>query len=198
MHGLVCKSLEEFVRSRHGDDTWLRIVQASALHVSRFEILSSYDDLLMRDVFLAAFRELGLTNTALLEDIGHWICTHPPLEAARRLIRFSGTNFVDLVYSLDEMHERARIALPGLEMPRVQLTQTSSEDFDIRSIWHLEGSGAVLTGLLRAMSDDYGVLVLIDPGERSFDGTLWQEKLTMRIFDPTHQAPREFTLGDVA
>lgn len=198
MHGLICKSLEEFVRDQHGDEVWQRIVQVSGLPVNRFEALRSYDDELMQSVFMSTFQELGRANTLVLEDIGHWICTHPPLEPVRRLIRFSGTSFVDLIYSLDEIHDRARIALPGLGLPKFYVTERGPNDFRVRSAWHLEGGGAVLTGILRAMADDYGALALIEIGARQQIGETWEETLSVNIFDQAHQAPREFTLGDVS
>lgn len=198
MHGLICKSLEEFVRDQHGDEVWQQIVQVSGLPVNRFEALRSYDDDLMQSVFISTFQELGRANTLVLEDIGHWICTHPPLEPVRRLIRFSGTSFVDLIYSLDEIHDRARIALPGLGLPKFYVMEHGPNDFRIRSAWHLEGGGAVLTGILRAMADDYGALALIEIGARQQIGETWEETLSVNIFDQAHQAPREFTLGDVS
>ncbi|SDZ14490.1 Haem-NO-binding [Jannaschia faecimaris] len=198
MHGLICKSLEAFVRDQHGEDTWHRIVQASDLPYPRFEALRSYDDDLMTRVFDMASRELGRSFAAPLEDIGHWICTHPPLEAVRRLIRFSGTCFVDLIYALDEVHDRARIALPGLGLPKFTVTELAPNDFFIISVWHLRGGGAFLTGVLRAMADDYGALALIDAGDRRKVDGKWHETLTVRIFDQAHHKPREFMLSDIS
>lgn len=198
MHGLICKSLEAFVRDQHGDGTWQRIVEVSGLAADRFEALRTYDDEMMEQVFVTTFKELGRFNTVVLEDIGHWICTHPPLEAVRRLIRFSGTSFVDLIYSLDEIHDRARIALPGLGLPRYFVAEPAPNVFRIRSSWHLEGGGAVLTGILRAMADDYGALALIEMGERIELEGIWNETVSIDIFDQAHQEPREFTLGDVS
>lgn len=197
MHGLICKALEEFVRDQHGADTWERICRRANLPLTRFEALRSYDDTMMEGVFVVAFDELGRSTNIVLEDIGHWLCTHPPLERVRRLIRFSGNSFVDLVYSLDEIHDRARIALPGLGLPKVRVTEHGANDFRIRCSWHVSGGSSVFTGILRAMADDYGALALIDIGERTQVDGIWHEMLSVRIFDQSHQAPREFNLGEV-
>ena len=195
MHGLICKSLESFVRDRHGDRIWQDIVRRSVSPVDRFESLRRYDDEMMERVFSTTFQALNRSNAAVLEDVGHWICTHPPLEPVRRLIRFSGTSFVDLIYSLDEIHDRARIALPGLGLPKFFPSEMAPNDFLIRSSWHFEGGGAVLTGMLRAMADDYGALAIIESQDRLKEGQIWEESLSVQIFDQSHQAPREFTLG---
>ena len=198
MHGLICKALEGFVRNQHGAETWKRIALRSGLRFTEFEALRSYDDAQMEGVFLTAFQELERSNTALLEDVGHWICTHPPLEPVRRLIRFSGTSFVDLIYSLEDLHDRARIALPGLNLPKYALSELAPNTFEVLSTWHLEGSGAVLTGILRAMADDYGALAIIERGHRECVDGRWREPVTVSIFDQAHQEPREFTLGQEA
>ncbi|CTQ50319.1 heme NO-binding domain-containing protein [Jannaschia donghaensis] len=195
MHGLICKSLEEFVRDQHGEAVWRQICLRSRAPSGGFEGLRSYDDALMEVVFATAFDELGQSRSGLLEDIGHWICTHPPLEPVRRLIRFSGTSFVDLIYSLEDIHDRARIALPGLGLPKFSMTEPTANTFRICSVWHMEGGGAVLTGILRAMADDYGALALIEPGQSDRKNGKWHEFVGVTIFDQAHQEPREFTLG---
>lgn len=195
MHGLICKSLEAFVRDQHGDETWEGVAAASGLSASRFEALCSYDDSVMREVFLQVFKVLKCDNSALLEDVGHWLCVHPPLEPVRRLIRFSGTGFVDLLYSVGEFHDRTRIALPGLALPRLRIEEPRPCEFELHSIWHLEGGAAVLTGVLRAMADDYGALAVIEARDRRQDGALWHETLSVRVFDAAFQEPRAFALG---
>lgn len=195
MHGLICKSLEVFIRDQHGDNVWDRVVAASGAPVTRFESLRRYDDEMMQEVFVQVFKALNTTNTAVWEDLGHWLCVHPPLEPVRRLIRFSGTGFVDLLYSVGDFHDRTRIALPGLDVPRFRIEEPRPNEFEIHSTWHLEGSSAFLTGVLRAMADDYGALALIDAQGRRRENGLWLETLSVRVFDATFQEPREFALG---
>lgn len=195
MHGLICKSLEAFVRDQHGDDVWDRVIVASGSPVACFEALRTYDDEIMREVFIQVFKAVGSTNTAVFEDVGHWLCVHPPLEPVRRLIRFSGTCFVDLLYSVGDLHDRTRLALPGLELPRFRIEEPRPNEFEVHSIWYLEGSSAVLTGVLRAMADDYGALALIEAQDRVLQDGLWHEMLSVRVFDASFQEPREFALG---
>lgn len=195
MLGLICKSFEGFVRDQHGDAAWSRIRVAAGLSFDRFEVLRNYDTAVLAKVTRATVAELGRPHTAVLEDIGHWICTHPPLEPIRRLIRFSGTDFVDLLYALDEMHDRTRIAWPGLQMAEFRTTQQGPGDFSVACHSGIPGAAAVLTGVLRAMADDYGTLAIIESDRADGDGV---ERVTVRVFDQTFQAPREFNLGTVA
>ena len=195
MHGLICKSLEGFVIDRHGEPVWSQIREGLDLPFEHFEALHTYDDAVMTNLVAAAAKHLSQPRLSLLEDIGHWICTHPPLEAIRRLIRFTGATFVDLIYAFEEVQDRARIALPGFTLPSFRVEEDASGQFIITSHWMVGGGGAVATGILRAMADDYGVLALIEPVgiERDADG--WKERIEIRLFEAEFQQPREFSFG---
>ncbi len=195
MHGLICKSLEGFVIDRHGVSVWSEIRDIVDLPFERFEALHTYDDALMTDLVAATARRLGQPRLSLIEDIGHWICTHPPLEAVRRLIRFNGATFVDLIFAFEEVQDRARIALPDLTLPGFRVTEDAPGRFIVTSDWTVAGGGAMATGILRAMADDYGVLALIETvGIERVDGG-WRERVEIRLFEAEFQTPREFSFG---
>ena len=61
---------------------------------------------------------------------------------------------------MDDLHERVRLAIPDLIMPPLTLSQLSEEEYSLRVAEGLPGFGHVLSGLLRAMGDDYGALVI--------------------------------------
>ncbi|WP_179379747.1 heme NO-binding domain-containing protein [Jannaschia marina] len=192
---MICKSLEGFVIDQCGSDAWAEVRHDLPVPETGFEALRSYDDALSQDVFARACAATDRSHDALLEDLGHWICVHPPLEPVRRLMRFSGTGFVDFLYALDEVPSRIRIALPGLEVPDFHLLQLDPGVFRIRLHWHVPGGGAFLTGVLRAMADDYGTLALIERADCTREDGGWHETLHVSIFDQAHQEPREFRLG---
>ncbi|WP_299816043.1 heme NO-binding domain-containing protein [uncultured Jannaschia sp.] len=197
MHGLICKTLEEFVIAQHGSRVWAGIRRNADAPHGRFEALRTYDADLMIRLIDATGARLNRPVTAILEDIGHWICTHPPLEHVRRLIRFSGRTFVDLLYSLDELHDRGRMALPGMDLPHFEIAEPKANAFHVTSRWSFPGAGAVLAGSLRAMADDYGTLALIDTGRARRIGDVWIDEVTVQVIEQAYQAPREFTLGGV-
>lgn len=195
MHGLICKAVEGFVTDQHGLGTWAEIRLAARLEFEHFESLRVYDQVLAERVFNAAAASLRRDRNALFEDVGAWICTHPPLDMVRRLIRFTGRTFVDLLYALDEVHDRASMAVPGLELPRFRLEREGEGEFEIHSRWRIAGGAAVLMGVLRAMADDYGALALIEAAEARLVEGDWQERVHIRVVDQEFQAPREFMLG---
>ncbi len=198
MHGLICKAVEGFVKDQHGPEAWADVRAAAGLGIASFESLRIYDPDVAEATIDAMTLTLGRTRDAVFEDIGQWICTHPPLEPVRRLIRFTGKTFVNLLYALDEVHERAAMAVPGLDLPRYHLDKDGAGEFEIQSRWHVAGGAAVLTGVLRAMADDYGTLALIDAGSVERVDGFWLERIHIRVVEQAFHEPREFTLGGIA
>ena len=159
MHGLINRSIENFLRDTYGDVTWHRI--ANRAGVSGFETMMHYDDAITTRLIEDSSAELRKPAAMVLEDVGAYLVTIEPL---RRLLRFGGTDFTDFLMSLDELDGRSRLALSDLDIPHVSTEQQTVGTFSVRVQARQSGWGAVLAGLLRAMADDYGALVLVhDP-----------------------------------
>ena len=159
-----------------------------------FEAMLDYDDNLTDRVINAAALRLDRPRDALLEDLGTYLVSHPDLERLRRLLRFGGTGFVDFLHSLDELPDRARMALPELELPELDLNEQRPDRFRLMCKSPLIGAGHVILGLLRAMADDYGSLAVLE-----HEGS-WPEGEIIRIdlLDPRFSEGRRFDLAGVA
>lgn len=197
MHGLICKAVEGFIRNQHGAEAWSAARARAELPFDSFEALRDYDAARVEGMLDAIAAVIGHGRDAMFEDIGHWICTHPPLERVRRLIRFTGATFTDLLYGLDEVHDRACMAVPGLNLPNYRLVRVGSGEYEAISRWSVAGGAALLTGALRAMADDYGTLALIEATGARREDEVWRETIAIRIVDAEFHQPREFTLGGV-
>jgi hypothetical protein len=162
MHGLINRSIQVFLRDTYGDDLWLAVASDAELGFDSFEAMLSYDDRLTSRVIDAAARRLHRSRETVLEDLGTFLVSHPSLERLRRLLRFGGVSFVDFLHSLDELEGRGRLALPDLELPRLRLSAPASDRFLLHCDARLPGAGFVMMGLLRAMADDYGALVVLE------------------------------------
>lgn len=162
MHGLVNKSIQCFVRDTYGAATWAAVVREARLGFDSFEPMLTYDPALTEAVVAAAAHQLQRSRETLLEDMGTYLVSHPHVEALRRLLRFGGVGFVDFLHSLEDLPGRARLAVADLDLPDLELTDTGPGCFALRCRSPLRGAGHVMMGLLRAMADDYGALVLLD------------------------------------
>lgn len=188
MHGLINKSVQAFLRDHYGQAIWTRVAERAGVGRDGFEAMLHYDDALTETLLRAAEAELNEPRAALLEDIGAYLAMTEPL---RRLLRFGGSDYWDFLYSLDDLQGRGLMALPDLDLPDLTLLADARGHFTLRITGSLPGWGAVLAGLLRAMADDYGALVVIEPLEPR--GSV--ERLRVLLLEADYSAGRRFDLA---
>ena len=191
MHGLINRSLQCFLRDTYGQPVWEAIARDADLGFAAFEAMLTYDNDLTDRVINAGAAILRRPRETLLEDMGHYLVSHESQIALRRLLRFSGINFADFVNSLEELPDRGRLALPDLDVPELQLTDYGAGRLSLKCTATLQGAGHILAGLLRAMADDYGALVMLDTLEADGGG----EVIAIQIADQAFNEARPFSLG---
>lgn len=183
MHGLINRSIESFLRDSYGEQAWLSIAAALEVEPAGFEPFRHYPDRLTLRLIATATRVLTKPEPELLEDVGAWLARTEP---ARRLLRFSGTDFADFVLALEELPGRARMVLPDLDMPRISVTAQGRAQFRVEVSHALPEWRSLIAGVLRAMSDDYGALALIvDEGSG----------IEVDVSDEAFFAGRDFDIG---
>ncbi len=191
MHGLINRAVQCFVRDTYGPGLWLRVVQEVGLPFDSFEPMLRYDADLTENVIDAAARILNRPREALLEDLGHYLVSHQNLESLRRLLRFGGVSFGDFLNSLEDLPGRGRLAVPDLDLPDLVLQDRGAQIYALSCRFPMPGVGHVMLGLLRAMADDYGALVLLE-----HDGMVaGVEVIAVHLADTSHTAGRRFDLA---
>ncbi len=194
MHGLINRSLESFLRATYGNDLWRRIMEKLDVGFDSFEAMLSYDDALTQALVDSAAHFLGKPRDDLLEDFGTWLVCSPKSERVRRLLRFGGVDYADLLQSLDDMPGRARLAVPDLELPALELRESGEGEFTLTCTFRQEGAAQVLLGILRALADDYGTLVFIELLARRGD----TDTLLIRLLEAGFSEGRDFSLAQEA
>ncbi|MEL6549781.1 MAG: heme NO-binding domain-containing protein [Pseudomonadota bacterium] len=171
MHGLINRGLQCFLRDTYGPETWAEVMQEADLGFTSFEAMLIYEDEVTQAVLELATVKLGKAPHDLLEDLGTYLVSHPNTQALRRLLRFGGVDFIDFLHSLDDLPGRARLAVPDLHLPWLELREMEDGSFTLRCGAGLPGYGHVMTGILRAMADDYGALAFLelDESRKTYD-----------------------------
>lgn len=190
MHGLINRSIQGFLRDTYGAATWAEVVQAARLGFDGFEPMLSYDPALTDTVLAAAAETLQRPRDSVLEDLGTYLVSHPNCEGVRRLLRFGGESFDDFIHSLEDLPERARLALPDLNLPALDLVECGAGHYQLHITAPISGAGHVMVGLLRAMADDYGALVLMEP----LAARAGAEVIDIQLLDQRHSLGRQFDL----
>ncbi|MCE5975187.1 heme NO-binding domain-containing protein [Sinirhodobacter sp. WL0062] len=188
MHGLINKSIQAFLRANYGQRLWLQVAERVGFESEGFEAMLRYDDQLTEDLLQASIEALDKPRGALLEDIGAYLAS---LEPIRRLLRFGGEDYWEFLQSLDELQGRGQMTLPDLELPELTLRTERADRFLLIVRSTINGWGAVMTGLLRAMADDYGALAMIEQADTA-DG---QEAVQVVLLEATFNEGRRFELA---
>lgn len=191
MHGLINRSIQCFLRDTYGPAVWRQVAHAAGLGFDSFEPLLTYDAALTEAVIETAARVLRRPRETVLEDLGTYLVSHPNLERLRRLLRFGGVTFQDFLHSLEDLPERSHLALPDLDLPHLRLEDQGDGIYRLHCSVMIPGVGHVIVGLLRAMADDYGALVLLDHNGLH-DGA---EVISVQLLDRRHSAGRRFVLA---
>lgn len=191
MHGLINRSIQVFLRHTYGEALWGRVAFEADLGFDSFEAMLAYDDDLTVRVIDAAAAALSRPRETVLEDLGTFLVSHPNLERLRRLLRFAGVDFVDFLHSLDDLPGRGRMAVPDLDLPLLELRGQGPERFLLICRAPFAGVGHVMVGLLRAMADDYGALVLLEHEGSGAAG----EVISIHLLEQRFSAGRRFEPG---
>jgi hypothetical protein len=189
MHGLMNRAIQGFVHEAYGPARWAEIARDIGLDAEGFEALMHYDDAMTEAALDSAARHLSRSRDAVLEDLGTFLVSGMPNRALRRLLRFGGPTFADFIHSLEELPGRARLALPDLDLPHLRLEEPQPDVFELYSTGY-PGIGLVLMGMLRAMADDYGALVLLD---HRCEGSC--EIVTTTLLEASYAAGSRFDLA---
>lgn len=194
MHGLIPASVQSFLLATYGHETWVRIADQARVPEGGFESMLLYEEDVLDRTLDAAARELEKDQASLLEDLGTYLISHPDVPALRRLLRFGGASFTDFLNGLEDLSGRAQLAVPGLDVPSLELKPLGSRRYRINYSWHRADGIHVVAGVLRAMADDYGAL--------AFSEIVTDEKgvayLEVSILDRKFSEGREFDLGAFA
>lgn len=191
MHGLVNTAIQSFCRDAYGGATWDRVMRASGTGLAEFEAMLTYDDAVTDEVLRAMADVLGKPREDILEDLGTYLVSHPNVESLRRLLRFGGVSFQEFLYSLDDLPDRARLAVPDLDLPALELRDHSATDYTLSVTSQLAGAGHVFVGILRAMADDYGALAFLEHAGRRAAS----ETISVRLVEQSYAEGRQFDLA---
>ncbi len=191
MHGLINRAIQCFVTDSYGTERWTEVTQLADLGFQEFEAMLSYDAALTPRVLDAVGEVLNRPRSEVMEDLGTYLVSHPNVEALRRLLRFGGVTFVEFLHSLDDLPDRARLAVSDLDLPRIALREHGRGSFTLECDSPIAGYGYVMMGILRVMADDYGTLALLDH-QGSGEGV---ETVSIALIETEFAEGRSFDLG---
>ncbi|AKO96059.1 MULTISPECIES: heme NO-binding domain-containing protein [Marinovum] len=191
MHGLINRAIQCFYRDTYGAPAWGEVVRRLELDFTEFEPMLHYGNELTQRMIGEMAAALGKDRETVLEDVGTYLISNPAVEAPRRLLRFGGETFLDFLHSLDDLPDRARLAVEDLVLPALELRDYGGNQFSLFCTGDFAGIGHVAVGVLRAMADDYGALVFLEHKGVSHGA----EVIEITLIEAAFAEGRAFELG---
>ena len=191
MHGLINRSFQNYMLDSYGSDPWLEVAARAGVSPPDFEAMLSYDDAIAPAILDAMGVVLRRPRNEVMEDVGTYLVSHPKTEAVRRLLRFGGVSFEDFLHSLDDLPDRARMAVAELHLPAIELHSHPSGCYSLICDGPIAGFGHLMMGVLRVMADDYGALALLDLHHNASG----RETVSIQLIESDYADGRSFQLG---
>ena len=195
MHGIFNRGLQCYVRDIFGTEVWEDCCTQAELPFFNFETMLKYEDGITDRVIEALAQVLRRPRDELLEDFGTYVVSEELLASVRRLLRFGGETYEEFLHSLEDLHDRAKMAIPDLDVPRLRLTAHPGNCFTLHYSFAKQGYGSIFLGLLRAMADDYGALVVVEHLARR-EGDLDADLFEISLLQTRTAVPKESALPD--
>ena len=199
MDGLIAKSVLHFLEAAHGVQCREAIASEVDTSASDLQSIGQHDTARALEFVACAARNLNRETSEIWEDIGTHLVTHPDLETVRRLLRFGGADFKEFLWSLDDLYDRAQLAVRGMDLPNLRLEPMDATLYSLRVSWPVvatsdqEVAGPLVLGALRAMADDYGALVFLElVSNQSADEAA---RIEVNLLEAGFAPARDFHLG---
>ncbi len=152
MHGLINRAFQDYLTARFGEALWAEVAARARVPEGGFERLLVYADQLTEDVLAAAAALTGHGREQLLSGFGTWLVPSAPFATPRRLLRFGGRELGGLIDRLDLWRERAVMAVPDLDLPRLRVRRVSDHMWRLRWSWERHGYAAAGIGFLSGLA----------------------------------------------
>jgi len=162
MHGTINRGFQSYVSSTYGSEIWNEVAELSGVRSVRFILLVSYDDDITDRMILSLGDVMKLTREKVLEDFGSFIVSEVPLRHVRRLLNFAGDDYNDFLRAVEGFRDRLKLALPGIDVPVLEVIEDSVDEFEINYRFEKKGFEAFILGILRGMATDFHTKIEVD------------------------------------
>ncbi|MBI5769923.1 MAG: heme NO-binding domain-containing protein [Verrucomicrobia bacterium] len=148
MYGMVNKTVQKLIVSRHGEAAWCEIKRRAGVTVDIFISSESYPDEITYKLVGAASEFLQLPAEQVLREFGeYWV-----IETAQKdygyLMTAGGRSLPEFLINLPRFHDRVALIYPNLAPPEFEVTDRTERSLRLHYISHRPGLTPFVEGLL--------------------------------------------------
>jgi hypothetical protein len=170
MHGLVNQGIHDLAVQLGGEQLWADIRAAADVDVENFIGMDNYADDVTYRLVRGSSSVLGISEFEVLQAFGtHWI-----LYTARRgygpIFDTMGGTLPEFLGSLDAMHARLSLSIPGLRPPSFVCEQRNHQQLRLEYWSHRPGLAPMVLGLLSGLGELFDVTLSVTHSIKQSDG----------------------------
>ena len=164
MYGLINKAVHDLVVTKFGEATWNEIARKAGVNDPHFISMEKYPDEVTYKLVGAASEVLKTPAEQILEAFGEYWTVYSAEAGFGHLLEFAGSNLVDFLKNLDNMHTRVALTFPKLEPPSFRVTDvTDLTDGSLRLHYYSKrpGLAPVAIGMVKGLGKRFNTPVSI-------------------------------------
>jgi hypothetical protein len=170
VYGMVNRSLEELITTRHGAACWERVLARSGVEVDIFVSNEPYDDDITHRLVEATSAELELSPQEVLGLFGeHWVNV-TAAQTYGPLFRAGGQDLGEFLQNLPNFHTRVQLLYPNLRPPEFHVRDARPGHVTLEYHSTREGLLPFVIGLVRGLGRHFGTPTTITVGPGRADG----------------------------
>lgn len=155
MYGLVNKAIRELVIETAGEESWEQIAENVNHLEGDFVAMYPYEDKLTYDLVSETAKMLGKDENDILMIFGKYWINYTKKSRYGDLLDFDNQSFVEIIDSLDFLHDRIKDMMPDLNPPKFSSKRINSNRLELTYESHRDGMMPMLHGLILGMGELY-------------------------------------------
>jgi hypothetical protein len=170
MYGLINKAIHDLVTSKFGEAAWTEICRKAGVTDPGFVTMVKYPDEVSYKLVGAASEVLKASAEQILEAFGeHWT-VYSAAAGFGHLLDFAGSNLVDFLRNLDNMHTRVALTFPELQPPSFRVTDVTDGSLRLHYYSQRPGLAPVAMGMVKGLGKRFNTPVSVRHDRSRADG----------------------------
>ena len=162
MYGMVNLGIQKYIVDNHGSQAWWEICAKAGVGETEFESMLTYDDSVTFRLVEAISDKLNVPQEDVLRIFGEYWVEYAGGTALGRIMDFGGSSLIEVLDSLDEMHERFRATMPHLRPPSFEVEELSDQTFRLHYRSERQGLTGMVIGLLYGLARRHGEQIRVN------------------------------------
>jgi Haem-NO-binding len=160
MYGMINKAIRDLVTSRFGEEKWQEIRRKAGVTDEVFINMVKYPDEATYKLVGAASEVLNTPAPAILEAFGEYWTVYSAEAGFGHLLEFAGSNLIDFLRNLDNMHTRVALTFPQLQPPSFKVTDVTDHSARLHYYSGRPGLAPLVIGMVKGLGKRFSTPVV--------------------------------------